>query len=678
MNAERMSKVVFYKITVQLDDRREMTRKEHDVFASECCERCEQQMQRSRQQNLIFTADLRGRDWLLGAIVTDPPAFDKQLKAYIDAFSQNVKTCAVEETGLGEVRAMMLRAYRTDLLPKPADDWLDLFNVGVLNASHALTFGEGFLDAKMTASRAHTQAAQLLFHHSLGPEIDRIFASTARKRPPGHPVQYLVCTDDPELRRESYRVLLASLYAAGRLQNRRYAFTNICSDDRFGSARSVEALYRSCEGGAMVIRYTAEENDDEFGSRGEDALQMVCEIAAQHKHRVLTVFCLPSAAADAKETIFGAWGETAFVELRENVAFGDEATAFLKAKAKAAKLRADKQLLAIVEQPDKGYTAAELMRAFDSWRDRKLRCHVYPQYQTTRSARVQMQQQKTRGSAYDRLQEMIGLSAAKSVMEQALNYFKAQKMFADRGLAKQRPSMHMVFTGNPGTAKTTVARLFAQIMKENKLLDCGELYEVGRADLVGKYVGQTAPLVKAAFKRAKGGVLFIDEAYALVDGRDGSYGDEAINTIVQEMENCRQDTVVIFAGYPDKMNGFLNKNPGLRSRIAFHVPFDDYDTDELCAIAQMIAQRDGLCLAGDANDKLKRVFAAAMKHPDFGNGRYARTVIEKAKMAHANRLVSMDLDRITDEDFTTLCADDIQDQYVKAHADNVMRIGFSA
>ena len=130
--------------------------------------------------------------------------------------------------------------------------------------------------------------------------------------------------------------------------------------------------------------------------------------------------------------------------------------------------------------------------------------------------------------------------------------------------------MHMVFTGNPGTAKTTVARLFARILKENGVLSKGDLIECGRSDLVGKYVGWTAVQVKNMFKKAKGSVLFIDEAYSLCDDRSGSYGDEAINTIVQEMENNRDDMVVIFAGYPKEMNDFLDRNPGLRSRIAFH------------------------------------------------------------------------------------------------------------
>jgi SpoVK/Ycf46/Vps4 family AAA+-type ATPase len=219
--------------------------------------------------------------------------------------------------------------------------------------------------------------------------------------------------------------------------------------------------------------------------------------------------------------------------------------------------------------------------------------------------------------------------------------------------------MHMIFTGNPGTAKTTVARLFARIMRENGLLSKGHLVEVGRGDLVGKYVGWTAPTVQAKFKAAKGGVLFIDEAYSLVDDRDGSYGDEAINTIVQEMENHREDVVVIFAGYPDKMESFLQKNPGLRSRIAFHVPFADYSTEELCEIARHIGRAKGMNIDDGAIGKLKILFDTARLQGDFGNGRYVRNVFEQAKMNQASRLMERDLDTISDREISTITEEDI-------------------
>lgn len=172
-------------------------------------------------------------------------------------------------------------------------------------------------------------------------------------------------------------------------------------------------------------------------------------------------------------------------------------------------------------------------------------------------------------------------------------------------------------------------------------------------------------------------MLFIDEAYSLVDDRDGSFGDEAINTIVQEMENHRDDVVVIFAGYPDKMERFLQKNPGLRSRIAFHVGFEDYTTENLCDIARLIAKQKGLRLTDDAYEKLRTVFDSVVNEHDFGNGRYVRNVIEKAKMAQATRLLSTDIDSVTSADIATIVADDIELPAVTKKSD-VKAIGFCA
>ena len=164
---------------------------------------------------------------------------------------------------------------------------------------------------------------------------------------------------------------------------------------------------------------------------------------------------------------------------------------------------------------------------------------------------------------------MIGLESAKKVIEQAVATFKMQKRLSKKGVDIGKNTMHMVFTGNPGTAKTTTARLIAEILKDEGVLSSGVFVEAGRADLIGQYVGHTAPKVKKKFEDAMGGVLFIDEAYSLNDGEHrGSFGDEAINTIVQEMDNRREDIIVIFAGYPDEMKSFIERNPGMSSRIA--------------------------------------------------------------------------------------------------------------
>ena len=183
-------------------------------------------------------------------------------------------------------------------------------------------------------------------------------------------------------------------------------------------------------------------------------------------------------------------------------------------------------------------------------------------------------------------------------------------------------------------------------MKENGLLAQGKLYELGRSDLVGKYVGWTASIVKEKFQKAKGSILFIDEAYSLLDGHTGLYGDEAINTIVQEMENCREDTVVIFAGYPVEMEQFLSRNPGLRSRIAFHISFDDYTAEELYQITQLIVEEKGMLLSEGVRESCCP-FLKQQQNAPIRKRPFARNLVEKALMNQADRLIQRNPETLT-------------------------------
>lgn len=162
--------------------------------------------------------------------------------------------------------------------------------------------------------------------------------------------------------------------------------------------------------------------------------------------------------------------------------------------------------------------------------------------------------------------------------------------------------------------------------------------ECGRSDLVARYVGWTAKQVQKQFRLARGGILFIDEAYSLVDDTN-NFGDEAINTIVQEMENHRDDVIVIFAGYPEKMEAFLNKNEGLRSRTAFHLDFPDYNADELLDILQLMVRKQGLIIDKDIDAKCRDIFTRACREEEFGNGRYVRNLLEQAMMRQSERII---------------------------------------
>ena len=270
-----------------------------------------------------------------------------------------------------------------------------------------------------------------------------------------------------------------------------------------------------------------------------------------------------------------------------------------------------------------------------------------------------LQEEREAGSAQKELDEMIGLASVKEVIRKAVTGFKLKKLCMDRGIRKENPSLHMVFTGNPGTAKTTVARLFAEILKDEKILPSGRFVEVGRADLVGDHVGATAPLVRKRFREAQGGVLFIDEAYSLCDGYENSFGDEAINTIVQEMENHRDNVAVIFAGYSEQMRRFLDRNPGMSSRIAFHVEFEDYSVSELCDITGLMLAEKQMKITDAAMEKLRHIYETARENSDFGNGRFVRKMLEEAEMNLAVRVQQTDESLLTEEVLTTIEASDI-------------------
>ena len=263
------------------------------------------------------------------------------------------------------------------------------------------------------------------------------------------------------------------------------------------------------------------------------------------------------------------------------------------------------------------------------------------------------------------LDSMIGLTNIKNMVKKCVATSYMNKIRKDTFEENDKnfvsTPMHLAFLGNPGTAKTTVARLVTRILKKKGIIKKENILEVGRKDLVAKYVGHTAPLVKAVFEKAKGGVLFIDEAYSLLDDRAGSFGDEAINTIIAEMENHRDDVIVIFAGYTDRMREFIAQNEGLRSRLSYVLEFNDYTSDELYEIFEKMISDSQLIVTSEAKEYVKSVIDDISKGKDFGNGRFVRKLIENAKLNMDYRLAILNKNQYTFEELKTLKEEDFKD-----------------
>jgi probable Rubsico expression protein CbbX len=237
--------------------------------------------------------------------------------------------------------------------------------------------------------------------------------------------------------------------------------------------------------------------------------------------------------------------------------------------------------------------------------------------------------------------ELVGLMPVKTRVREIAALLLVDRLRARFGLAADPPSLHMCFTGNPGTGKTTVALRMAELLHRLGYLRTGHVVSVTRDDLVGQYVGHTAPKTKDVLRRAMGGVLFIDEAYYLYRAEnERDYGSEAIEILLQYMEAHRDDLVVILAGYADRMETFFGSNPGMSSRIAHHLDFPDYTLDELAAIGDLMLGRQRYRLTDDAAAVFRDYLARRMAQPRFANARSVRNALERARLRQANRLVA--------------------------------------
>ena len=256
--------------------------------------------------------------------------------------------------------------------------------------------------------------------------------------------------------------------------------------------------------------------------------------------------------------------------------------------------------------------------------------------------------------------ELIGLKPVKNRIREISALLLVDRLRQRVGLTSSNPGLHMSFTGSPGTGKTTVALKMADILYKLNYCRKGHLLTVTRDDLVGQYIGHTAPKTKEILKKAMGGVLFIDEAYYLYKpDNERDYGSEAIEILLQVMENQRDDLVVVLAGYKERMDEFYKSNPGLSSRVANHVDFPDYTAEELVTIAQLMLQEQQYRFTPEAQEALLQYIQKRMAQPLFANARSIRNAIDRARMRQANRILASGAKILTKADLVTLEAEDI-------------------
>ena len=265
------------------------------------------------------------------------------------------------------------------------------------------------------------------------------------------------------------------------------------------------------------------------------------------------------------------------------------------------------------------------------------------------------------GEVLDHLDtELIGLRPVKTRIREIAALLLVDQARQSLDLVSKAPSLHMSFTGQPGTGKTTVAQKISQILHRLGYLRKGHVITVTRDDLVGQYVGHTAPKTKEMIKRAQGGVLFIDEAYYLYKpGNERDYGAEAIEILLQEMESQRNDLVVIFAGYKDRMTAFYQSNPGLSSRVAHHIDFPDYSQSELMAIAELLLEQQQYRFSEAAVEAFHGYISRRRQLPFFANARSVRNALDRLRLRHANRLFSRRGQPLSREALITIEAADV-------------------
>lgn len=532
-------------------------------------------------------------------------------------------------------------------------------------------------DAPFSKKKALEQARKYLADRTLLEELERIYSDVNPREFYGHPVHYKINCSSLESGMEIVDLLVNALHDRKRLCgcriNLAHDITPGCYDE-YDFADFILAA----KGNVVVIDTRGIPDSSKYGryaSVYEEVIQYMDGIIRRYCGEVLFILLENNSNPGFSKALMAHIKEyLKIVDIYEGIGNPSQALEYLNYLASESELMKywDNQGKEI-PLLEKAYTATELRKLFIKWGNECLSKSVYYAYADYQQ--IAGKPQETFSG--NKLEELVGLEQVKRITKQiiATNVIAKRRMQTRSGV--QTTSKHMIFTGNPGSAKTTVARILANLLKEEGVLESGAFVECGRADLVGKYVGWTAQIVKKKFMEARGGVLFIDEAYSMVE-ENGQFGDEAINTIVQEMENYRDEVMVIFAGYPDRMKDFIDKNEGLKSRIAFYVDFPDYSVEELLLIMDLMVKKREYTLTEAARKKAKALMQKGCSNKDFGNGRFVRNVVEQAIMKQSLRLyeeIQSGKD-ISDEELSLLREEDLEVEDILPKEESKHIVGF--
>lgn len=576
-----------------------------------------------------------------------------------------------EYTGASEVEVNIkkeLRAKDVIALEKKADS-LHISNYsgrvyGELGIDYFTNYQfkvrELLYSKKLSKKAVLTEAEKILADSSLIEEIERIYSNKSVKEFRGHPVHYKITATEDEAAKAVIDVLVPALKSNNRLLGQRVTWISNIRDGCYDED-DLRNLFENSQGETIVIEMRGDEEErGNYASAYRQVIKFFKDLVDKYKLNTLCIFVENTKEPGFSKVLVGeVQDDISLIEIKDGRGSKEKAVDYLISLAKEDKYTITEDDANKLLPSKNVFTVSEVCGVYKKWFSDALKNTVYTQYKNCDVLKVEYANDDI--DPIKELHEMVGLTEVKELVDEILDTAIAQKMRDKMGLKSTKNSMHMIFTGNPGSAKTTVARLIGQILKKVGVLESGQFVECGRNDLVGAYVGWTAKAVVKKFKEARGGILFIDEAYSLVDDRDGSFGDEAINTIVQQMENHRDDVIVIFAGYPEKMKKFLDKNEGLRSRIAFHLEFKDYKAEEMLEIMHLMVKSRGYKLDSDVDAKCLDIFRDACNHEEFGNGRYARNLLEQAIMRQGKRVVSENRGkRLTKKALITLKACDFE------------------